>query len=32
MIELKPCPNCGGEPRLHKTSRGKFRYECSSDC
>lgn len=32
MIELKPCPNCGDEPRLHKTSRGKFRYECSGDC
>ena len=32
MSELKPCPGCNGEfVKLHK-KRGKYRYECDSDC
>lgn len=30
--ELKSCPNCGCKPKLHKTSRGRFYYECNGDC
>lgn len=31
MTELKPCPNCGGTPSLHK-KRNKVFYECNGDC
>ena len=30
-VELKPCPNCGGPPKIHKTHK-KFYVECDGDC
>ena len=29
--ELKPCPNCGGQAKLHKRGN-KFYVECDGDC
>ena len=31
MNELKPCPFCGGEAKLHKKGN-KFYVECDGDC
>ena len=31
MAELKPCPNCGCQAKLHKKSN-KFYVECDGDC
>ena len=30
-MELKPCPVCGGNPKLYKR-RSKVYYECNGDC
>ena len=29
--DIKPCPNCGFFPALHK-KKNKFYYECCGDC
>lgn len=31
MDELKPCPNCGGQAKVHKKCN-KFYVECDGDC